>query len=148
MAMFKRVLVAVAAAAAAQQLFAWSTRPGWPALPSQNGQRIQVALARGSAAAPSAAFPLTEPGTPIACWWDDAALRKALDGIELEHVAGLRNAPGPERGVALTLHSEKFRYVYLSDGMVTILGFPMKEYYIVRSGVDFGAICAALQELS
>lgn len=80
--------------------------------------------------------------------WDEAALRQALDGIELEHVAGLRNAPGPERGVALTLHSEKFRYVDLSDGMVTVIGFPTKEYYIVRGGADFGAICAALRELS
>ena len=74
MSIVRGVLVALVAAASAQQLFAWSTRPGWPALPSQNGQRIQVALARGSAADPSAAFPLTEPGTPIACWWDDAAL--------------------------------------------------------------------------
>jgi hypothetical protein len=53
---------------------AWSTRKGWPGLPSQLGDRIQVALARGSAAEPSAVFPLTEPGTPVECWWDDKAL--------------------------------------------------------------------------
>lgn len=53
---------------------AWETRPGWPALPSQNNGRIQVALARGTASDPSATFPLTEPGKPVSCWWNDDAL--------------------------------------------------------------------------
>ena len=70
---------------------AWETRPGWPALPSQNGQRIQVALARGSAAAPSAVFPLTEPGTPVACWWDDEALHVGANTYSL---ASLGVKPG------------------------------------------------------
>ncbi len=55
-------------------LFAWNTRPGWPAVPSQNNSRIQCALARGDADRPSAVFPLCEPGKPVACWWDDDAL--------------------------------------------------------------------------
>lgn len=55
-------------------LFAWTTRPGWPAVPSQNNARIQCALARGDADHPSAVFPLCEPGRPVACWWDDDAL--------------------------------------------------------------------------
>lgn len=59
---------------AATQVFAWATRPGWPALPSQNNSRIQCALARGDAKNPSAVFPLCEPGKPVACWWDDEAL--------------------------------------------------------------------------
>ena len=52
----------------------WTTRPGWSPLPLQDQSRIQVALARGCPDEPSAVFPLTTPGKPVACWWDDRAL--------------------------------------------------------------------------
>ena len=45
----------------------------WSAIPLQNKDRIELALSRGSAAEPSAVFPLEIPGAPIGCWWDDKA---------------------------------------------------------------------------
>ena len=64
---FSHVLT-VLALATAVEAFAWSP------IPLQDPDRIELALARGSAAEPSAEFPLTIPGAPVKCWWDDAAL--------------------------------------------------------------------------
>ena len=57
----------VVAVCATNAVFAWS------AIPLQNNDRIEMALARGSAAEPSAVFPLTIPGKPVGCWWDEVA---------------------------------------------------------------------------
>ena len=57
----------VVAVCATNAVFAWS------AIPLQNNDRIEMALARGSAAEPSAVFPLTIPGIPVGCWWDETA---------------------------------------------------------------------------
>lgn len=48
---------------------------GWSAIPLQDASKIELALARGTSENPSAVFPLTIPGTPIACWWDDETLQ-------------------------------------------------------------------------
>ena len=93
-------LTTAAVLSSSPQAFAWATRPGWPALPSQNGQRIQVALARGSEAEPSAVFPLTEPGTPVACWWDDAALHVGTNVFPFARL-GVRPADGAKFAVKL-----------------------------------------------
>ena len=55
------------AVCATYTVFAWSQ------IPLQNNDRIEMALARGSAAKPSAVFPLTIPGRPVGCWWDETA---------------------------------------------------------------------------
>ena len=102
LATFASVVFAALAASA------WETRPGWPALPSQNGQRIQVALARGSATAPSAVFPLTEPGTPVSCWWDDAALHVGTNAFPFASL-GVKPADGAAFSVKVPV-SEGWSY--------------------------------------
>ena len=55
---------------------------GWSKPPLCEKDKIEFALARGSAAEPSAVFPLTIPGEPIACWWDEKALHVGGDVID------------------------------------------------------------------
>ena len=62
-----KVLVLSVAFCATYTLFAWS------GIPLQDNDRIEMALARGSAEEPSAVFPLTIPGEPVGCWWDETA---------------------------------------------------------------------------
>ena len=57
----------VVAVCATYTVFAWSN------IPLQDDNRIEMALAHGSAAEPSAVFPLTIPGKPVGCWWDETA---------------------------------------------------------------------------
>ena len=59
-------IVALVMAIAAQAL-------AWSPYPLQDRDKIELALSRGSAAAPSATFPLTIPGAPVGCWWDETA---------------------------------------------------------------------------
>ena len=64
----KRCLILSVAFAWCAAVYAW-TKP-----PLAQHDKIEFALARGCAEAPSAVFPLTVPGEPVGCWWDDKAL--------------------------------------------------------------------------
>ena len=73
-----------------------------------------------------------------------AALRKALERVELEHVAGLRDPVQEGERVTLLLRGGAF--VTLSEDAAVVLRFrrfPQKDCFLVRGGVDFGAIRAA-----
>ncbi len=77
--------------------------------------------------------------------WDDAALRAAIGGIELEHVAGLRN-PATE-GESITLRLTGGRFASLTERMLIISDYHnITECYLVKSAVDFSAIRDALRE--
>jgi hypothetical protein len=132
----KHLLVVVLSAVCSMPVFAWSTRPGWPALPSQKADRIQVALARGSAESPSAVFPLTEPGTPIACWWNERELHLGTNVFEFSKLA-VKPVDGAAFSVKLPL-SEGWAY---AKGMKEIiLDIVLDEDAPEFSVPDFGIL--------
>ena len=80
--------------------------------------------------------------------WDEAALRAALDGVELEHVAGLRGQTTVGEGIELTLTGAGMRLLCLTRGGVTVIdvsGVSVTDCYVLRSAVDWDAIEAALE---
>ena len=80
--------------------------------------------------------------------WDDAALRKALDAVELEHLGGLRHT-GTERG-GVTFITPDRKYIHLTQRQLIVFDYRKllpnmtADCYLVRSAVDFDAIRAAL----
>ncbi len=96
---------------------------------------------------------LLPPGTEIlrvydarrsaAAGWDEDALHAALDGVGLEHIAGLRD-PAPESdGVTFVLSGGEF--AFLSEKTLVVDDFRGgRDCYLVRGGADFAAIRAAL----
>lgn len=126
---FKRELLAMALAGAASALFGWTTRPGWPGLPSQDARSICCALARGSASAPSAAFPLCEPGKPVPCWWDDEALHVGERVFEFAKL-GI----DPRSGAAFTVD------VVADNGCSIKLKVALDENAAAYSVPDFGIL--------
>ena len=74
---------------------------------------------------------------------DDAALRAALDGIELEHIAGLRDLPSGDGGITFVLSGG--RYAYLTDRQLLIRTYGSgTDCYLVKNAIDWEAIHAAL----
>ena len=79
--------------------------------------------------------------------WDEAALRAALGGVELEHVAGLRAGMLNAEGIELVLPGPGMRLAAITRGGVTVIDtrhVSMADCYVVRSAVDWDAIEAAL----
>ena len=80
--------------------------------------------------------------------WDEAALRDALDGVEIEHVAGLRTGVLKSEGIELVLPGSGMRMAALTRGGVTVIDtrhVAMADCYVVSSAVDWDAIEAALK---
>ena len=79
--------------------------------------------------------------------WDEGALRAALDGVELEHVSGLRSGVLKSEGIVLVLPGTP-NMLYLTRGGATALDtrrISVGDSYVVRSAVDWNAIEAALK---
>ena len=81
-------------------------------------------------------------------WHPEAeAIRAALEGLELEHVAGLRNPVTPKANVTFVLDGG--HYVTLTDGMLLVKDYHhflagSADCWIVRSAVDWEKLDAAL----
>ena len=74
---------------------------------------------------------------------DDAALRAALDGVELEHITGLRD-PSDEAG-GMTFVLSGGRFAYLTDRKLLIRTYGSGiDCYLVKNSIDWEAIHAAL----
>ena len=78
--------------------------------------------------------------------WDDSALRETLEGIELEHIAGLRNPV--HNGKEITFVLSKGRFVSLTDQVVIVHDYheynSTADCYIVNNSVDWEGLCACL----
>ena len=77
-----------------------------------------------------------------------AAVRAALEGVELEHVAGLRKPIMPNANVTLTLSGGRF--ATLTDQMLAVEDYQhmrggTADCYLVRGAVDWDAFEAALR---
>ena len=84
---------------------------------------------------------------PFGMEWDDAAMRAAIGGIELEHIAGLRNPVLDGKRITFLLSGG--RIATLTERIFIVNGFNhdmnTADCYLVKSAVDFDAIRAALE---
>ena len=80
--------------------------------------------------------------------WDLVSLRRALDGVELEHIAGLRGPFTGDRQITLLLSDG--RYASLSDRALVIreLGRAggIADCYLVKGGLDWEALHTGLED--
>ncbi len=80
--------------------------------------------------------------------WDDAALRTALEGVKLEHVADLRNPANSEERIDFLLSDGGVVVAYLSERAVIVHDYRRApgsvDCYLVRNPVDLDALAAAI----
>ena len=78
--------------------------------------------------------------------WDDSALRETLEGIELEHIAGLRKPALNGRAITFVLSNGSF--VSLTDQVVIVHDYHKSsstaDCYIVNHSVDWEGLRACL----
>ena len=90
-----------------------------------------------------------DPMQPGAGEWDDTALRKALGGVELEHIAGPRDPFREGDNITFRLNDGKGKYVTLTDRVLVINDFPhfmnTTDCYLVKGPVDWDAIRQTLR---